>query len=60
MTTLDHPGDISTRTAGLVISNILINSTISAMGSRFLVIDIKNFYVNTPLGRYEHMVINLT
>jgi hypothetical protein len=24
-----------------------------------MVIDIKNFYLNTPLGRFEYMVINL-
>jgi hypothetical protein len=28
-------------------------------GAKFLVIDIKNFYLNTPLGRFEYMVINL-
>jgi hypothetical protein len=26
----------------------------------FLVIDIKQFYLNTPLGRFEYMVINLS
>jgi hypothetical protein len=29
------------------------------LGAKFLVIDIKNFYLNTPLGRFEYMVINL-
>jgi hypothetical protein len=30
------------------------------MGAKFLVIDIKKFYLNTPLGRLEYMVINLS
>jgi hypothetical protein len=36
---------------------MLFNSTISTPGARFLVIDIKNFYLNTPLERSEYMVI---
>jgi hypothetical protein len=38
----------------------LINSVISTLGAKFLVNDIKNFYLNTPLGRFEYMVINLS
>jgi hypothetical protein len=30
------------------------------MGAKFLVIDIKKFYLNTPLRRFEYMVINLS
>jgi hypothetical protein len=45
---IDYPGDKSTRTAGLTTAKILINSVISTLGAKFLVIDIKNFYLNTP------------
>jgi hypothetical protein len=45
---IEYPGDKSTRTAGLTTSQILINSVISTMGAKFLVIDINNFYLNTP------------
>jgi hypothetical protein len=57
---IEYPGDKSTRTAGLTTAKILINSVISTLGAKFLVIDIKNFYLNTPLGRFEYMVINLS
>jgi hypothetical protein len=57
---IEYPGDKSTHTAGLTTSNILINSVISTMGAKFLVIDIKNFYLNTPLGRFEYMLMNLS
>jgi hypothetical protein len=56
---IECPGDKSTRTAGLKMAKILINSVISTQGAKFLVIDITNFYLNTPLGRYEYMVISL-
>jgi hypothetical protein len=56
---IEYPGDKSTRTAGLTTAKILINSVISTQDAKFLVIDINNFYLNTPLGRFEYMVINL-
>jgi hypothetical protein len=36
---------------------MLFNSTISTPGEKFLVIDIKNFYRNPLLERYEYMVV---
>jgi hypothetical protein len=47
---IEYPGDKSTRTAGLTTAKILINSVISTLGAKFLVIDIKKFYLNTPSG----------
>jgi hypothetical protein len=57
---IEYPGDKSTRTVGLIMSNILINSTISTKGAQFLIININNNYLITRLGRYKYMVINLT
>jgi hypothetical protein len=57
---IEYPGHESTHTEGLATAKILINSIISTKGIRFLVIDIKNFYLNTPLGQYEYMVTSLT
>jgi hypothetical protein len=45
---IEYPGDKSTRYAGLTTEKILFNSTISTPGTNVLVIDIKNFYLNTP------------
>jgi hypothetical protein len=56
---IEYPGEKVTRTAGLTTAKILINSVISTTGAQFLVIDIKSFYLNTPFGRFEYMVINL-
>jgi hypothetical protein len=38
---IERPGDKSTRTADLTTAKILINSVISTLGAKFLVIDIK-------------------
>jgi hypothetical protein len=57
---IEYPGDKSTCTAGLTTEKIIINSVISTKGAIFLVVDIKNFYLNTPLGRFKYMVINLS
>jgi hypothetical protein len=57
---IEYPGDKSTRTAGLTTAKILINSAISTLGAKFLVIEINNFYLNTPFGRFEYMAINLS
>jgi hypothetical protein len=57
---IEYPGDKSTRTAGLTTAKNLINSVSSTLGAKFLVIDINIFYLNTPLGRFEYMVINLS
>jgi hypothetical protein len=56
---IEYPGDKSTQTAGITTAKILINSVISTPSAKFLVIDINNFYLNTSLGRFEYMVINL-
>jgi hypothetical protein len=56
---IEYPGDKSTCTADLATVKNLINSVNSTLGAKFLVIDIDNFSMNTPLGRFEYMVINL-
>jgi hypothetical protein len=44
----------------LTTAKNLINNVISTLGAKFLVLDIKNFYLNTPLRRFEYMVINFS
>jgi hypothetical protein len=44
----------------LTTSKNLINSVISTLGAKFLVIDINKFYLNTPFLRFEYMVINFS
>ena len=54
---VDYPFDVCTKTAALTTAKLLINSTISTPGARFMGIDIKDFYLNNPMSRYEYMRI---
>ena len=56
---LYFPGDTTTKCASLTTTNCLLNSTISTPGDRFITLDIKSFYYNTPIGRYEYMKTSL-
>jgi hypothetical protein len=57
---INYPGDVSTQTAELETFKILVNSVISTKNSEFISIDIKNFYLNTPLERFEYVRIPLS
>jgi len=46
---ITHLGEKSTKTADLLTFKLLANSIISTDKARFMSIDIKNFYLNTPL-----------
>jgi hypothetical protein len=50
-------GDVSTKTADLTTAKILFNSVLSTPGAKFMTIDIKNFYLNTPMKSFEYMRI---
>ena len=41
--------DISTPTADLTTAKLLFNSVISTPGARFVTLDLRNFYLKTPL-----------
>ncbi len=54
-----YPYDAGTPTADLLTVKLLINSVISTPGARFFTMDINNFYLNTPMVRYENMHLKL-
>ena len=53
------PGDTGTPTAEMLLVKIMLNSVVSTPGARFMSIDIKNFYLATPMKRYEYIKIKL-
>ena len=57
---LDYNGPTTTETADITTSKILFNSTISTPGAKFMGIDIKNFYLGTPMKEYEYIKIHLS
>jgi hypothetical protein len=50
-----YPGDAGTPTADLLTIKLLLNSIISTPNAKFMTVDIKDFYLNTPMARYEYM-----
>jgi hypothetical protein len=55
-----YPSDAGTPTADLLTVKLLINSIISTQGAKFMTMDIKDFYLNTPMARYEYMQLNIS
>jgi hypothetical protein len=54
-----YPGNAGTPTADLLTVKLLINSIISTTSARFMMLDIKDFYLNTPMARYEYMRLHI-
>ena len=55
---LTYPGSPSSPAAGMTEVKLLINSTISTKGAKFATCDIKDFYLNTPMERFEYIKIH--
>ena len=55
------PKDTGSPTANILETKILLNSTISNAhrGARFISVDLRNFFLATPMGRAEYMKVNL-
>ena len=46
-----YPGDVGTPTGSLELIKLIINSVVSRRDAWFIIFDIKNFYLETPMGR---------
>jgi hypothetical protein len=57
---LDYSGDVGTSTADITTFKILINSTLSTADAAMMMMDIKKYYVGTPLPRFEYMKMLLS
>mgnify|MGYP003513481215 FL=1 len=57
---IDYPGNKSTRTADITTLKLLLNSAISRIKARMMMIDIKNFYLGTPMSRSEYMKVHIS
>ena len=53
------PGDLTCRMANLTTSKILWNIVLSTEGAKFMGMDVGNFYLETPMERYEYMKMPL-
>jgi hypothetical protein len=54
---VDYPGVVTTQTADLATAKILINSVLSTPNAKLLTTNLKDFYLGTPMERFEYMRI---
>jgi hypothetical protein len=52
---IEFPGDVSTPTADPTTAKLVINQTLSTPHAKYMCGHIKNFYLGTPMSRYEYM-----
>ena len=57
---LTFDGPVSTPTSDLTTSKMHWNSVILTPGSKYLVVDVKNFYLNNAMAKYEYYKIYLS
>ena len=56
---ISYPGELTTRTADLTTTKLLWNSVISTKGAGYKAADVKSFYLETPLDRFEYMRMHI-
>ena len=57
---IKYPFKLTTRTADLTTSKILWNSILSTENAKCMCVNVKSFYLCTPMDRYEYMKIPLS
>ncbi len=55
-----YPGDVGTNTAPLKLVKLLLNSVLPWKGARFSSINLKNFYLDTPMPNPEYVQMKIT
>jgi hypothetical protein len=55
-----YPGNMGTNTASLKLVKLLLNSVLSWKGARFSSINLRNFYLDTPMPDPEYVQIKIT
>jgi hypothetical protein len=57
---INYPEDVGTPTADMTFVKTLFISIISTDGAKCVMLDVKDFYLNTPMKRYEYMRLKIT
>jgi hypothetical protein len=54
---IEYPGVLATKTADLTVTKAILNSVCSTKAALYMNMDVKNYYLGTPLERYEYVRI---
>jgi hypothetical protein len=57
---LDYSGDVANSTSDITTFKILMNSTLSTKNAAMMMMNIKKYYLGTPLPRFEYMKMLLS
>ncbi len=57
---INYLGELTTKTADLTTSKLMWNSVLSTKGTKFMCLDIQNFYLTAPLDCFEYMKMPLS
>jgi hypothetical protein len=57
---INYPKDVGTPTADMTLVKILLNSIISTKGAKCVMLDVKDFYLNTRMKQYKYMHLKLS
>ncbi len=57
---INYPEDVGTPNADMTLVKILLNSVISTKEAKCVMLDLKDFYLNTPMKRYEYMCLKIS
>jgi hypothetical protein len=57
---INYPKDVGTPTADMTLVKTLLNSIISTTGAKCVMLDVKDFYLNTPMEQYEYMRLEIS
>ena len=57
---VNYPGDCGTPTVSLTTVKLLLNSIVLKINTYFMKIDIKDFYLDTPMARSKYMRLKLS
>ena len=56
---IDYPGEFSTPTSDFTTMKLHIKRAISDVKSRYICMDVKDFYLNNQMERDEYIMIQL-
>ena len=54
---MNYPGEVSTTTSDLNTIKLYINSSISDVKSRYIYMDVKNFFLNNHMDENKYIMI---
>jgi hypothetical protein len=56
---IHYPDNVGTPTANITLVKVLLNSIISTENMQCIILEMKDFYLNTPMTRFKYMQLKL-